>query len=138
MKVSKRAQAVPPSATLAVSSRAKELQAQGIDVVSFGAGAPDFDTPDYIKDAAIKSLKAGQTKYTAASGIVELKTAIADKLKRENGLEYLTLLVENLVNSLLNRRLCKKSCHRHGTGNPNTMGSIDGLVLDGGIPPAII
>ncbi|MHC4221163.1 MAG: pyridoxal phosphate-dependent aminotransferase, partial [Planctomycetota bacterium] len=88
MKVSKRAQAVPPSATLAVSSRAKELQAQGIDVVSFGAGAPDFDTPDYIKDAAIKSLKAGQTKYTAASGIVELKTAIADKLKRENGLEY--------------------------------------------------
>jgi len=88
MKVSKRAQAVPPSATLAVSARAKELKAQGVDVVGFGAGAPDFDTPDYIKDAAIKSLKAGQTKYTAASGIVELRAAIAAKLEKENGLKY--------------------------------------------------
>jgi aspartate aminotransferase len=88
MKVSKRAQAVPPSATLAVSARAKELKAQGVDVVGFGAGAPDFDTPDYIKDAAIESLKAGQTKYTTASGIVELRTAIADKLKKDNGLDY--------------------------------------------------
>jgi len=88
MKVSKRAEAVPPSATLAVSARAKELTAQGVDVVGFGAGAPDFDTPDYIKDAAVQSLKAGQTKYTAASGILELRSAIADKLKKENGLEY--------------------------------------------------
>ena len=88
MKVSKRAQAVPPSATIAVSSRAKELKARGIDVVSFGAGEPDFDTPDYIKDAAIKALKAGQTKYTAAAGIIELKAAIAAKLERENGLRY--------------------------------------------------
>ncbi|MCK4753333.1 MAG: pyridoxal phosphate-dependent aminotransferase [Planctomycetes bacterium] len=88
MKVSKRAQAVPPSATLAVSSRAQELKAQGVDVVGFGAGAPDFDTPDYIKDAAIEALKAGKTKYTAASGIIELKTAIADKLKKDNGLNY--------------------------------------------------
>ena len=88
MKVSKRAQAVPPSATLAVTARAEELKKQGIDVVSFGAGAPDFDTPEYIKEAAIKSLKAGQTKYTAESGIIELRQAIADKLKRENGLNY--------------------------------------------------
>ncbi len=88
MKVSKRAQAVPPSATLAVSSRAKELKSQGIDVIGFGAGAPDFDTPDYIKDAAIEALKQGQTKYTAASGIVELRTAIAQKLQKENGLTY--------------------------------------------------
>jgi len=88
MKISKRAQAVPPSATLAVSARAQELKAQGMDVIGFGAGAPDFDTPDYIKDAAIDALKAGKTKYTAAAGIVELKTAIADKLKKENGLEY--------------------------------------------------
>ncbi len=88
MKVSKRAQDVPPSATLAVTTRAQELKAQGVDVVGFGAGAPDFDTPDYIKDAAIEALKAGKTKYTAAAGIVELRTAIAKKLKKENGLEY--------------------------------------------------
>ena len=88
MKVSKRAEAVPPSATLAVSSRAKELKAQGVDVVSYGAGEPDFDTPDYIKDAAITAMKAGKTKYTPAAGIVELRTTIADKLKKENGLEY--------------------------------------------------
>ena len=88
MKVSKRAQEVPPSATLAVTARAQELKAQGADVVGFGAGAPDFDTPDYIKDAAIEALKAGKTKYTAAAGIVELRTAIADKLKKENGIEY--------------------------------------------------
>ncbi|MHC4555924.1 MAG: pyridoxal phosphate-dependent aminotransferase [Planctomycetota bacterium] len=88
MKVSKRAQDVPASATIAVTSRALELKAQGVDVVGFGAGAPDFDTPDYIKNGAIKSLKAGQTKYTAAAGIVELRTAVAEKLKKENGLEY--------------------------------------------------
>ncbi|MHC4061383.1 MAG: pyridoxal phosphate-dependent aminotransferase [Planctomycetota bacterium] len=88
MKVSKRAQAVPPSATIAVTSRAIELRKQGVDVISFGAGEPDFDTPDYIKDAAIKALKEGKTKYTAAPGIVELKTAIAAKLQKENGLRY--------------------------------------------------
>jgi aspartate aminotransferase len=88
MKVSKRAQAILPSATIAVTSRAKELKAKGMDVVGFGAGEPDFDTPDYIKEAAIKALKAGQTKYTAAAGIVELRTAIAEKLQRENGLKY--------------------------------------------------
>jgi len=88
MKVSKRAQAIPPSATLAVSSRARELKAQGQDIVTFGAGEPDFDTPDYIKDAAVKALKAGRTKYTATPGIIELRTAIAEKLQKENGLIY--------------------------------------------------
>jgi aspartate aminotransferase len=88
MKISKRARNVPPSATIAVTARAQELKAQGVDVIGFGAGAPDFDTPDYIKDAAIAALKAGKTKYTAAAGIVELRTAIAEKLRRENGLEY--------------------------------------------------
>jgi len=88
MKVSERAQSVPPSATLAVTNRAKELKAQGKDVVGFGAGEPDFDTPDYIKDAAIKALKEGKTKYTPASGIPELKAAIARKLETENGLKY--------------------------------------------------
>ena len=88
MRISKRAQDVPPSATLAVTSRAKELKAKGVDIVDFGAGEPDFDTPDFIKEAAIKALKAGKTKYTAASGIVELRTAIAAKLEKENGLKY--------------------------------------------------
>jgi aspartate aminotransferase len=88
MKISKRAADVPPSATLAVTARAKELKAKGVDVVDFGAGEPDFDTPDYIKEAAIKALKAGKTKYTAESGIVELRTAIAAKLEKENGLKY--------------------------------------------------
>jgi aspartate aminotransferase len=88
MKVSTRAQDVPPSATIAVTARAQQLKAQGVDVVGFGAGAPDFDTPDYIKKAAIEALGAGKTKYTAAGGIIELRQVIADKLKAENGLDY--------------------------------------------------
>lgn len=88
MKVSQRAQAVPPSATIAVTARAKELKAQGVDIIAFAAGEPDFDTPDYIKNAAIKALKEGKTKYTAASGTLELRTAIAEKLKKENNLDY--------------------------------------------------
>lgn len=88
MKISQRAQAVPPSTTLAVSAMAKQLKARGVDVVSFGAGEPDFDTPDYIKQAAVNAMKAGKTKYTAAAGTPELKAAIAKKLKNENGLNY--------------------------------------------------
>jgi aspartate aminotransferase len=88
MKISQRARKVAPSATLAVTNRAKELKAQGIDVVGFGVGEPDFDTPEYIKEAAIKALKEGKTKYTPASGIPELKAAIARKLETENGLKY--------------------------------------------------
>ena len=88
MKVSKRAQAVPPSATMAVATKAKELKAAGVDVVGFGAGEPDFDTPEYIKKAAIKALNAGKTGYTATPGIPELRKAIADKLLKDNGLTY--------------------------------------------------
>ena len=88
MKTSQRAQSVPPSATMAVTTRAKEMKAQGIDVVSFAAGEPDFDTPNFIKEAAIEALKAGKTGYTATPGIPELRKAIADKLKTENNLDY--------------------------------------------------
>jgi aspartate aminotransferase len=88
MKVSKRAGAIPPSETLAVTAKAKQLKAQGVDVVNFGAGEPDFDTPDFIKEAGIKAMKAGKTKYTPAAGTIELKKAVADKLKKENGLDY--------------------------------------------------
>ena len=88
MKISQRAQSVPPSATIAVTARAKELKAQGVDVVGFGAGEPDFDTPQYIKEAAIGAIQSGQTKYTAAAGIPELRKTIAEKLAKDNGLTY--------------------------------------------------
>ncbi len=88
MKVSQRAQSVPPSATMAVTGRAKEMKAQGMDVVSYGAGEPDFDTPNFIKEAAIEAMKMGQTKYTATPGIPALRKAISEKLKKENGLDY--------------------------------------------------
>jgi len=88
MKISKRAQAVPPSATMAVDAKAKELKAKGADIVGFGVGEPDFDTPQYIKDAAIAAIKAGKTKYTATPGIPELRKAIAEKLLKENNLKY--------------------------------------------------
>ena len=88
MKISARAQSVPPSATMAVATRAKEMKAAGIDVVSYGAGEPDFDTPDFIKDAAIAALKAGKTGYTPTPGIPELRKAISEKFKKDNGLDY--------------------------------------------------
>jgi aspartate aminotransferase len=87
-KIAKRAAALTPSITLAIDSKAKQMKADGIDVVGFGVGEPDFDTPQHIKDAAIKALNEGFTKYTAASGIPELRQAVADKFKRENGLNY--------------------------------------------------
>jgi aspartate aminotransferase len=88
MKVSQLVQAVPPSATLAVTSRAKEMKAQGIDVLGFAAGEPDFDTPEFIKNAAVEALKKGLTKYTPAAGMPDLRKAIAEKLKKENNLNY--------------------------------------------------
>src|SRR5437870_7188511 len=87
-KISRRAAALSPSLTLAIDSKAKQMKAEGIDVVGFGAGEPDFDTPQHIKDAAKAALDAGFTKYTPAAGIPELRQAIADKHKRENGLNY--------------------------------------------------
>ena len=79
---------VQPSATLAVTQKAREMKARGADVISLGAGEPDFDTPDHIKDAAIEAIRVGKTKYTAVDGIPELKDAICKKFERENGLEY--------------------------------------------------
>lgn len=88
MKISKRANAVTPSLTLEITAKAKKMKGEGIDVISFGAGEPDFNTPEFINDAAKKALDDGMTKYTPASGTVSLKQAIADKLKRENNLDY--------------------------------------------------
>jgi aspartate aminotransferase len=86
--ISRRAALLSPSLTLAIDSKAKQMKAEGQDVVGFGAGEPDFDTPQHIKDAAAKALSEGFTKYTPASGIPELRQAIADKFKLENGLIY--------------------------------------------------
>jgi aspartate aminotransferase len=77
-----------PSSTLAVQAKAKELRARGIDVISFGAGEPDFDTPARIKDAAVQAMKRGQTKYTEVGGILELRAAVCTKFKRDNDLAY--------------------------------------------------
>src|ERR1700741_5260273 len=79
---------IKPSPTLAVTAKAAELKAQGIDVLSLGAGEPDFDTPEHIKEAARKAINAGFTKYTAVGGTPGLKKAIVDKMKRDNALEY--------------------------------------------------
>ena len=87
-KISKAAASLSPSLTLAIDAKAKAMKAAGEDVVGFGAGEPDFDTPQHIKDAAAKALAAGFTKYTPSSGIPELRQAIADKFKRENGLTF--------------------------------------------------
>jgi aspartate aminotransferase len=88
LKLNRKVAALKPSATLAADQRAKEMRAAGIDILSLDAGEPDFDTPERIKEAARKAMAAGKTKYTAVSGIPELKEAIRSKLKRDNHLEY--------------------------------------------------
>ncbi len=88
MQFSGRILKVKPSATLAITALANSLKAKGIDVIGFGSGEPDFDTPAHIKNAAIKAIDAGKTKYTPAGGIPELKKAIVEKFKRDNALDY--------------------------------------------------
>jgi aspartate aminotransferase len=88
IKLSARVQSVKPSPTLAVTARANEMRAAGKDVIGLGAGEPDFDTPDHIKEAAIKAINDGFTKYTAVDGTAGLKKAIIDKFKRDNGFDY--------------------------------------------------
>ena len=88
MELSRKAKGIKPSSTLAISAKATELKAQGIDIVGFGVGEPDFETPRHIKDAGIKAIEEGFTRYTPASGIKELRVAVANKLKKDNGLDY--------------------------------------------------
>ena len=83
-----RLKTLVPSATLAMNARARAMRAQGVDVISFSVGEPDFDTPARIKDAAVRALEKGQTKYTDVGGIAELRAAVCHKLKRDHGLEY--------------------------------------------------
>ena len=86
--IAERLSRIKPSPTIAVSQKARDLKAAGQDVIGLGAGEPDFDTPDNIKEAAIAAIKRGETKYTAIDGTPELKAAVAAKFKRENGLDY--------------------------------------------------
>lgn len=88
LKLSHRVQSIKPSPTLAVTTRAAQLKAQGKDIIGLGAGEPDFDTPRHIKDAAVSAIAAGDTKYTAVAGTPGLKSAVIVKLKRDNGLDY--------------------------------------------------
>src|SRR3979411_954263 len=88
MEISERAAQLTPSLTLSIDSKAKAMKAEGIDVCGFGAGEPDFDTPEHIKQAAIEALQAGFTKYTPSSGIPELRQAISEKLAADNQLAY--------------------------------------------------
>lgn len=90
MKISTLAKQIPESLTLAISAKAKQLKAEGKSIIGFTAGEPDFDTPDFIKDEAKTALDKGFTKYTAAAGMIELKTVIKEKLERDNGLKYET------------------------------------------------
>ena len=86
--IADRLKKVAPSLTLAIEAKAKQLIKDGVDLVGFGAGEPDFNTPENIKEAGINAIKANKTRYTPASGIPELKAAVAEKFKKENGLEY--------------------------------------------------
>ena len=88
MEISTRASQLTPSLTLSIDSKAKAMKSEGLDICGFGAGEPDFDTPEHIKAAAIAALEGGFTKYTPSSGLPELRQAIADKLAADNGLEY--------------------------------------------------
>lgn len=88
MKLSQRVQRIKPSPTLAMTARAAQLRAEGKDIIGFGAGEPDFDTPEHIKQAAIEAIRKGFTKYTAVAGIAPLRQAVAAKFLRDNGLEY--------------------------------------------------
>ena len=88
MEISERAAQLTPSLTLSIDSKAKAMKAEGLDVCGFGAGEPDFDTPEHIKDAAIAALQAGFTKYTPSAGLPELRQAIAEKLETDNGISY--------------------------------------------------
>ncbi|WP_022950092.1 pyridoxal phosphate-dependent aminotransferase [Methylohalobius crimeensis] len=90
ISLSQRVNRIKPSPTLAITARAAAMRAEGHDVIGLGAGEPDFDTPEHIKQAAIEAIRAGMTKYTPVDGIPSLKQAVADKFRRDNGLEYQT------------------------------------------------
>ena len=88
MSISKKVKEIAPSLTLEITAKAKKMKADGISVIGFGAGEPDFNTPDFITESAKKALDIGFTKYTPAAGTVELKNAVCEKFLEDNGLKY--------------------------------------------------
>lgn len=108
MKLSSKVQAISPSPTLVVDSKAKEMISRGLDVVSFGAGEPDFDTPLHIREAAASAMAAGHTRYTPAAGTIELREAVCEKLQKDNGLEYgpKQIIISNGGKQALYNALC--------------------------------
>ena len=88
MKISGKALGISPSPTLTIDARAKQLKSEGVDIIGFGAGEPDFDTPEHIREAAIEAIREGFTRYTPSGGIPELKEAICEKFQQDNGLQY--------------------------------------------------
>ncbi|WP_405220695.1 pyridoxal phosphate-dependent aminotransferase [Lentisalinibacter sediminis] len=107
LTVSTRLSRVRPSPTMAVTALAAELRAAGRDVIGLGAGEPDFDTPEHIREAAIEAIRAGRTRYTAVDGIAELREAVADKFRRDNGLEY---AAERVIVSGGAKQICYNVC----------------------------
>ncbi|ORX24176.1 aspartate aminotransferase [Thermoanaerobacterium sp. PSU-2] len=108
MRLSDKALSISPSLTLDITAKANRMRKSGINVIGFGAGEPDFDTPDYIKESAISAIREGYTKYTPTSGILELKEAIVQKLKRDNNLSYdvSQIVVSNGAKQAIFNTLC--------------------------------
>lgn len=108
MELSKKVAEIAPSLTLEITAKAKKMKAEGISVIGFGAGEPDFNTPQYIIDSAKKALDIGFTKYTPASGMIELKKAIVEKFKKDNGLTYTTdeIVISSGAKSSLYHAIC--------------------------------
>ena len=107
MKIADRIDRIQPSITLEMTAKAAELRKSGVDVINLSVGEPDFDTPQNIKDAGLKAINNGKTKYTAGSGIPELKSAIIKKLKRDNQLEYKP---ENIIVSCGGKHTLYNAC----------------------------
>ena len=107
MKIADRISRIQPSITLEMTAKAAQLRQSGVDVINLSVGEPDFDTPQNIKEAAYSAIKKGMTKYTAGSGIPELKNAIINKLKRDNDLEY---NLENIIVSCGGKHTLYNAC----------------------------
>jgi len=88
IRIAERARVLQPSITLGITAKANGMKAKGIDVIGFGAGEPDFDTPQLIKDAAVRALEKGMTKYTPSAGTLDLRKELVRKFKKDNGLDY--------------------------------------------------
>ena len=133
-----RMQAVKPSPTLAVAAKAEQMRAQGHNLINLGTGEPDFDTPQHIKDAAIVAINAGFTKYTPVDGILDLKQAVIDKFKRDNGLDY---QLNQILVSVGGKQSCYNLCQAIINGDdevlipaPYWVSYPDMVLLAGGTP----